>query len=165
MEAVAGPRASAFLQVHSKRVGRIQGECGAQGHEGEIDLIAWDWGVSASSALGALGAAERRAYRHLVVRKHVDAASTALLKALVLNDEVREAVLTLRKAGGEALDYFRMKLGGARIVAVDIDFDAQGMPLERVALAFTQIEIEYWRQDGTGQGSSPGAFNDEVLGG
>ncbi|NML16550.1 Hcp family type VI secretion system effector [Azohydromonas caseinilytica] len=165
MAAAPGSRSDMFLHVQAKRAGKIKGESTTAGHEGDIEVLAWDWGVSASAALGALGTAERRAYRHLVLRKHIDASSTGLLSALVSNDEVREAVLTLRKAGGEALDYFTMKLGNARVVAVDIEVDAQGLTLERVTLAFTRIDIEYQPQAASGQGSGTCVFSDEILGG
>ncbi|WP_157269358.1 Hcp family type VI secretion system effector [Azohydromonas aeria] len=165
MSAAPGSRSDVFLHLQARRAGKIRGESATEGHEGDIEVLSWDWGVSASAALGALGPAERRAYKPLVLRKYVDAASTGLLNALVTNDEVREAVLAMRKAGGEALDYFTMRLGAARLVAVDIEVDAQGLTLERVTLTFTRIEIEYRRQEGTGQGGGAFTFSDEVLGG
>ena len=90
-------------------------------------------------------------------------ASTGLLNALAGNDEVKQAVLTMRKAGGEALDYFTLTLGGARIVGVEIDVDASGQPIERVSFAFTKIEIEYQKQEGSGQGGGAFTFSDELV--
>jgi type VI secretion system secreted protein Hcp len=156
-------RSDIFLRVQTRRAGKIKGEASTEGHEGEIEVRSWDWGVSASSAIGALGPAERRSYKQLVVLKKIDSASTGLLNALVGNDEVKEAVLAMRKAGGEALDYFTMTLGGARIVSVDIDVDDSGEPTERVSLAFTKIEIEYQRQESSGQSGGAFSFSDELV--
>jgi type VI secretion system secreted protein Hcp len=152
-----------FLGVTTKRAGKLKGECTAAGHQGDIGLIGWSWGVSASTAIGSTTATSRRVYKHLVCTKGVDATSTGLLSALATNDEVKEAKLTMRKAGGEALDYFTMTLGKARVVAIDIDVGADGRPVERIEIAFSTIEVQYKQQQGAGLGSGSFVFNDDVL--
>lgn len=152
-----------FLHVVTRRAGAVKGESTTPGHEDDIAVQAWSWGVAASSAIGSTAATARRAYRPLVVFKGVDAASTALMSALATNDEVREATLTMRKAGGEAVDYFRMTLSNARVVDVDLDVPPAGLPRERVTIAFTDIEVEYTRQQDGGGGGAASTFSDEVL--
>ena len=95
--------------------------------------------------------------------KGIDSASTSLLAALATNDEIKEATLTVRKAGGDALDYYVMTLGQARIVAIDIGVDEQARTTETVALAYTRIEIEYKRQQATGISGASSSFSDEVM--
>lgn len=152
-----------FLHVQTKRAGKIKGEGTTQGHEDDIDVSGWSWGISANTAIGSTAATARHSYKHLVVIKGIDSASTGLLSALVSNDEVREATLTLRKAGGEALDYYQMTLNNARIVSVDVDIGVDGRPVERIAFAFTKIDIEYKRQQGTGLGGGVCSFHGEVM--
>ncbi|MGC3987163.1 MAG: type VI secretion system tube protein Hcp [Pseudorhodoferax sp.] len=152
-----------FLSVQTKRAGKVKGEVTTAGHEEEIQLLRWNWGVSANTAIGSTERTARRAYRQLVVTKGIDAASTALLSALATNDEIKEAVLTMRKAGGEALDYFTMTLESARVVAVDIEVGDDGRPVERVSIAFTKIGIAYQPQQSAGLGSGTFSFDDEVL--
>lgn len=152
-----------FLSVQAKRAGKVKGEVTTEGHAEDIQLLRWNWGVSANTAIGSTERTARRVYRQLVVTKAIDAASTGLLAALASNDEIKEAVLTMRKAGGEALDYFTMTLNDARVVAVDIEVDADGRPLERVSIAFTKIGIVYQAQQGAGLGSGSFSFDDEVL--
>ena len=89
--------------------------------------------------------------------------AAGLLSALATNDEVKEAKLTMRKAGGEALDYFSLTLKGARVTAVDVDVDAQGAPVEKVAFNFTEIEIEYQKQQAGGGSGGAYTFNDQLL--
>ena len=108
-----------FLSVQAKRAGKIKGESAVPGHEDEIVVSSWRWGVQASSNLGATAATARRSYSGLTVVKSIDSASTALLAALATNDEIKEAVLTMRKAGGEAVDYFFIKLQEARVTQVE----------------------------------------------
>ena len=155
--------ADVFLHVQTKRAGKVKGESTTAGHADDIELRGWTWGAQAGSAIGSTAATARRSYKQLVVFKGMDSASTALLSALATNDEVRECTLAMRKAGGEPLDYFRMTLGGARVVAIDVDVDAQGRPLEKVAFAYTKIDIEYKRQDAKGASAGAFAFTDEVL--
>jgi type VI secretion system secreted protein Hcp len=152
-----------FLSVQTKRAGKVKGEVTTEGHEQQIQVLRWNWGVSANTAIGSNERTARRVYRQLIVTKAIDSASTALLSALATNDEIKEAVLTMRKAGGEALDYFTMTLNGARVVAVDIDVADDGRPVERVSIAFTKIGIAYQPQEGAGLGSGTFSFDDEVL--
>ena len=152
-----------FLHVQTKRAGKIKGEVTTKGHEDDIGVFTWGWGVAANTAIGSTLLTARRSYRNLVLTKGIDSASTALLSALVSNDEVREARLTLRKGGGEAFEYFRMVLNDARIVAIDIEVHADGRPVERVSIAFTKVEIEYRPQESKGSGGGASIFADEVM--
>ena len=152
-----------FLRVQAKRAGKIKGEGTTDGHADDIIVFTWGWGVSANTAIGSTERTARRKYKHLVVTKGIDSASTGLLSAMVTNDEVKEAKLAMRKAGGEALDYFTMTLSDARVVSVDIEVASDGRPVERVEFAFTKIDIEYKRQQGAGFGTGSFSFNDEVM--
>jgi type VI secretion system secreted protein Hcp len=158
-----GSASDIFLSVQTRRAGKIKGEGTTQGHADDIEVTSWNWGVAAASAIGSTAATARRQYKHLVVVKRIDAASTGLLSALASNDEVREAKLSMRKAGGEALDYYCMTLSSARIVGIDVEVDPDGRPWERVAFAFTKIDVEYKRQQSAGASAGTFTFNDEVL--
>ena len=155
-------KSDVFLKVVTKR-SRIKGEATTAGHEDDIEVTGWSWGVAANTAIGSTQATARRSYKQLVVLKGIDTASTGLMTALSSNDEVKEATLTMRKAGGEALDYFTMKLANARIVGVDLDVGSDGHPRERVTVAFTKIDIEYQRQQAGGAAGGAFTFGDEVM--
>ncbi len=161
----AGPvsDSDSFLHVQTRRAGKIKGESLTTGHVDDIEVRSWSWGVASASAIGSTAATARRQYKHLVIVKGIDSASTALCAALVTNDEVKEAKLTLRKAGGDALDYYTMTLSQARIVKIDLDVDEHGSPLETVGIAFAKIDVEYKRQQGTGISGAATSFSDEVV--
>jgi type VI secretion system secreted protein Hcp len=152
-----------FLAVQTKRAGKLKGEASTPGHVDDIEVRSMTWGVSSPTAVGAVAATARRQYKHLVIVKGIDSASTGLLSALVSNDEVKEAKLTLRKAGGDALDYWTMTLSKARVIGVDLEVDPHGRPTESVSIAYAQIEIEYKRQQGAGTSGASTSFADEVL--
>ena len=155
--------ADVFLHVVTKRAGKIKGEGTTGGHTDDIAVHTWAWGVTANTAIGSTQSTGRRSYRNLVLTKGIDSASTGLLSALVSNDEVKEATLTMRKAGGEALDYFRMMLSNARVVNVDIEVQPSGLAVEHVTIAFTKVEIEYKRQEQAGLGAAGSTFADQIL--
>jgi type VI secretion system secreted protein Hcp len=152
-----------FLHVQTKRAGKIKGEAAAPDHEHDIVIASWNWGLSAGSALGSGKATARRSYKHLTVFKGIDSASTSLMSALATNDEVKEARLAMRKAGEEQIDFFTIILGGARVSAIEIEVDANGTPVERVEFAFTKVEVDYRRQEGSGQSGATSSFMDELL--
>ena len=150
-----------YLHVQTKRAGKARGEATSAGHEGDILVRSWSWGVTGNSALGSSNA-PGRSYKQLTVDKSVDAASTALLNALVKNDEVKEAKLTMRKAGEGQVDYFTLTLKNARIVSVDLVGDESGSMTEQIALSFTTVEIEYRPQQGTGSSGASHTFSDDL---
>ena len=163
-EAGADVASDIFLHIKTRRAGKIKGECATEGHADDIAVMRWGWGVAANTAIGSNQSTARRSYKHLVLTKRIDSASTGLLSALVGNDAVSEAVLSMRKAGGEALDYFRMTLNEARVVTVDVTVGDDGRAVETVAFSFTKIEIEYQRQQLEGLGSGTFVFTDEAIG-
>ena len=152
-----------YLSVQSKRAGKIKGESQATGHVDEIEVRGWSWGVAASAALGSSQATGRRSYKHLTVLKHIDAASTALMSMLAHNDEIKEAKLSLRKAGEGQRDYFVVTLTNARLMSLDIDCDDSGLATERIALSFTKVQVDHETQRSDGQRGGGTSFQDDIL--
>ncbi len=164
VNANAGSKADTYLFVKTARAGKLEGESTAGGFEGQILVHGWNWGAQASSAIGSGAATGRRSYKNLTVTKRVDGATTKLLAALATNDQVKEARLTMCKAGGaDSLGYFTLKLEGARITDFDISMADDGFPVETIRFAFTKVEVQYRPQKGTGGGGAATTFNDEIL--
>lgn len=152
-----------YLLVQTKRAGRLKGEVTVDGHEDEIRVHSWRWAVAASAAIGSTRRTARRSYSGLTVVKWLDSATTGLLAALATNDEVKEARLTMRKAGGEQVDYFIVTLSGARVSDVEHVADEGGTVLESVTLEFTKVSVEYRSQKATGVRGGSFTFDDEIL--
>lgn len=161
--APSGGAIDVFLSVQTKRAGKLKGEAQANEHKDEIIVNGWNWGMSASSALGSAQATGRRTYKHLTVNKRIDLSSTALMSVLATNDEVKEAKLSMRKAGEGQRDYFTIKLNNARVQSVDIECGENGDAIERVTFAFTKIEVIYEQQQASGQRGGGTSFQDEIL--
>lgn len=154
--------ADIFLHVLTKRAGKVKGEAASQGHADDIVVAGWHWGLTAGSALGNTQATARRSYTALTVYKNIDQATTALMSALASNDEVKEAKLTMRRAGGVQEDFFLITLKGARITSVLHDAGADGATRETVTLAFTEVEVEYRPQRGSGGRGGSTVFTDSL---
>lgn len=157
-----GSDSDIFLHVQTRRAGKVKGEANTAGHEDDIIVRTWSWGVSAPTAVGSSQATARRAYKNLSIVKSLDAATTALFSALATNDEVREARLTMRKAGEGQQDYFILTLKSARITAIDLDTDASGGTSERLTFSFSKVEVEYRPQQSSGQRGGSSIFTDEI---
>jgi type VI secretion system secreted protein Hcp len=152
-----------FLSVQTRRAGKLKGEAQANEHKDEIIVNGWNWGMAASAALGSAQATGRRSYKHLTISKRIDLSSTALMSVLATNDEVKEAKLSMRKAGEGQRDYFTITLNNARVQSVDIECGENGDAIERVTFAFTKIEVTYEQQQASGQRGGGTSFQDEIL--
>lgn len=155
--------ADAFLYLKTKRAGVLKGESTVPDHADEIQVQGWKWGVSSSSAIGHQSATSRRSYSALTIEKSIDSATTALLATLATNDEVVEAKLSMRRAGGEQETYFTILLKGARVTGLEHGFDAAGGTLETVTINFLKIEVEYRPQKTTGLRSGTMTFSDDLT--
>ncbi|HSI49061.1 MAG TPA: type VI secretion system tube protein Hcp [Ideonella sp.] len=160
--ALRATSADMYLALTLKRAGKVKGEAVATGHQDDITVIGFSWGVGAVGDAVAGLATGRRSYRQLVITKHLDSASTALMSAVATNDEVRSAVLSLRKAGGEPQDFCSITLEKARVATYDVEAGADGDTVERVALSFQKVAIEYRPQSASGQLGASHSFNDDL---
>lgn len=157
-----GVSSDGFLHLQTKKAGKIKGEATNPGQTDDIVVLGWRWGLDASSAVATM-ATERRSYTPLTIYKQIDRATTGLMSALVNNDEVKEAKLTLRRAGGTQEIYFTVTLETGRVVAVHHETDSDGHPREAVSIVFTKVTAEYTPQQSSGLRSGSTQFIDEIL--
>lgn len=154
-----------FLKIEGTRQGPIKGDSNVPGHIDEIDVIGWNWGMDVSAASFGAGAA-RTTMQELVVRKRVDRASTALMSALRANEPLKKAILTVRKAGGEApVDYLKITIEKARVMSHRIGSvgDEQTEVHEELRIAFFKVQVQYQPQTGVGGGGGATTFETEIT--
>jgi type VI secretion system secreted protein Hcp len=151
-----------FLHVQAKRAGKVKGEARSPGHADDIVVSGWRWGLSVSSSVGMTRETSLRSYNALTVVKAIDCATTALMSALATNDEIKEAKLTMRRAGGDQEDFFLITLKDARIASVNHEVDDGGDTRETLAISFTQVEVEYRGQRSTGGRGASYVFTDSL---
>jgi len=153
-----------FLMVKGAKHGLIKGESQDDQHKSEIEVLSWSWGMQGKSAVGGGVATGKATINDLKIVKRVDSASTALMLALRTNEPIQKAVLTLRKAGKDHLEYLKITIEQGRVMALTIDtVETSGSPeiYEKVSFSFNKIEVQYVPQgkDGLPQGGM--TFSDQ----
>ncbi len=134
------------------KIGNIKGESVTKGHDKEIDVLEWSWGLTQSaSAHISTGAGSGSAdVRDLTIKKYVDAATPVLLQECFYGHDHKTATLTVLKAGGKAaIEMVKMTMSGT----VFISSVNTGHPepndryTETVTLNFAKVKFEYTGQN------------------
>ena len=152
-----------FLSVTGAS-GTFNGEAQGATHKNKIEVLAWSWGMQGRAALGGGGATGKATVRELHVTKRVDKASTALMAAVRHNEKIKEAILTVRKAGTDPLEYLTIKIENARVMSLDLQAgDEENSPsvFERVTFTFNKITVTYTPQGADGGAKAASTFLDQ----
>lgn len=142
-----------FLKING-----VEGESRDKKHSKEIDVLAWSWGVSNSgSAHQGGGAGAGKVTVHDVsITKYVDSSSPKLLLNCCEGTHLADALLTIRKAGGDSpVEYLKIKMQEVLITSVSTGGAAEGSGdsdrlAESVGLNFAKVSVEYTPQDAKG---------------
>ncbi|PAK11180.1 Hcp family type VI secretion system effector [Burkholderia ubonensis] len=135
------------------RLAGINGESLDASHRNEIDVITWNWGVSQQSNmhLGSGGGAGRATVGDMLFEHYIDCASPNLVQYCLLGKHIPEAVLVMRKAGGEPLEYLKITMEGVLITQVTAASNCNmATPREEVLLSFARVRQEYVIQNARG---------------
>ncbi len=133
----------------------LEGESMIQDHEGEIDILAWNWGMSQSGSMhgGGGGGSGKVNIQDVSFTKYVDKASPHLMRACCNGEHLAEAVLVVRKAGKDALDYFKVTMSPVLVTSVSTGGSGgEDRLTENVSINFAKMEVGYTpqKEDGTG---------------
>lgn len=135
------------------KIGDIKGESKGKNHVGEIDILAWSWGLSQSGTMhmGGGGGAGKVSIQDLSFTKYLDAASADLMLACCNGKHIAEAVLTVQKAGESALPYIKITLTNLLVASVSTGGSGgEDRLTENVSLNFEIVKVEYDSQNETG---------------
>jgi type VI secretion system secreted protein Hcp len=136
------------------KMDEIQGESNDDKHKGEIDVLSWSWAVKTTPGIigGGGAGAGRPVFSDLTIRKYVDKASPNLFFYSVMGRDNPTATLTVRKAGGSPIEFFKIKLYNCLVTSVaNGGTSADDRPLEDITLNYSKIEMTYvpTRPDGS----------------
>ena len=83
------------------KIGNIKGESLDSKHKDEIEVLSWSWGVQQSGTMahGGGGGEGKASFNDFNFTHHVDKGSAVLLKACATGEHIKEATITVRKAG------------------------------------------------------------------
>jgi type VI secretion system secreted protein Hcp len=128
------------------KIGTIKGESQDAKHKDEIEVRGWSWGVTQSGTLGAgVGGGQGKASFHdFNFTHHVDKASPVLMKACATGEHIKEATITVRKAGKGQQEYLIIKLTDVLVTSVAISVAGDDAATdESIAIQFAKVDLEY----------------------
>ena len=142
-----------FLKVEG-----ADGESQDDSHGGEIDVLAYSFGVSnaGTAHLGGGAGAGKVNVQDVSITKYVDKASPNLVLFCANGKHIPECVLIVRKAGESPLEYIKMTMSDCLITSVATG-GAQGQDrlTENVSINFAEFKLEYTPQTAEGAGEAP----------
>src|SRR5437588_2248269 len=133
----------------------IDGESKDASHSGEIDVLSVSFGMSNAGSFGqgSGGGVGKVSIQDLVSTKLVDKSTPTLMLKCATGKHIDTGTLTVRKAGGEQLDFYTIDLKHIFITSISNGGSNGGGDslTENVSLNFATIEINYAPQkdDGT----------------
>jgi type VI secretion system secreted protein Hcp len=152
-----------FLKIE----GEISGESQDKAHKGDIDVLAWSWGMSNSGTfhMGGGGGAGKANFQDISVTKYVDSASPVLMLYCANGDHFDKAKLIVRKAGKEPLEYIVIDMLNVLITSVSTGGSGgEDRLTENVSLNFAKVKVAYVEQNPDGSGKPAKEFVWDIAG-
>jgi type VI secretion system secreted protein Hcp len=128
------------------KIGDIKGESIDAKHKDEVEVLSWSWGVSQSGSItqGGGGGAGKASFNDFNFTHHVDKASPVLLRACATGKHIKEATITVRKAGKGQQEFLIIKMSDVIITSVNPSGSGEAAAIaESVALQFAKVNLEY----------------------
>jgi type VI secretion system secreted protein Hcp len=125
----------------------------AQGPKGDIDILAWSWGMSQSGTThtGGGGGAGKANFQDISFTKYVDSASNALMTALAKGSHIPKVELLVRKAGEGQQKYIHFTLEEVLVTSLSTGGSGgEDRLTENVTLNFGKVKFDYTPQDSKG---------------
>jgi type VI secretion system secreted protein Hcp len=138
----------------------VKGEAQDDKHKGEIDVLAWSWGMSQSGTMhtGGGGGGGKVSVQDLSITKYIDKSSPVLMMYCSNGKQFKDGLLTVRKAGGDKpLEYLKIKMTEVIVTAYSTGGSGgQDLLTENVSLNFAEVDVEYQpqKQDGSPDGGA-----------
>lgn len=148
-----------FLKIEG-----VDGESLDSEHTGEIDVLAWSWGMTQSGSMhvGGGGGSGKVSVQDVSITKYVDKASATIMNKTCAGDHFPSAVLVIRKAGGTALEYWKLTMNKVLITSISTGGSGGEDKLtENLTLNFEDFKAEYTEQkeDGSAGATTEAGFN------
>ena len=137
----------------------IKGEAKDGKHKEEIDVLAWSWGMS-QSGMGHVGGGAGSGkvnVQDVNFTHYIDVASPDLMLSCCTGKHLKDAKLTVRKAGGDPLEYLIVTMEDVIVTHVSTGGShGEDRLTENVSLNFARVKVDYTEQTaGGGAGAKP----------
>ncbi len=144
----------------------IDGEAVDDAHTDEIDVLAWSWGMSQSGTthIAKGGGAGKVAVQDLSVTKYVDRSSATIMSKIATGEHISEAIITVRKAGKQPLEYIIITMEDVLISSYSTGGSGGEDKLtENVTLNFATVKAVYVPQKADGTGDPEVEFGHDIA--
>jgi type VI secretion system secreted protein Hcp len=139
------------------KIAGVDGECTAKGFEKTIEIYSFSWGASNPTTVGSGKdglSAGKVSISSFNIMKKTEKSSATLFQACCSGKHFADALVTMRKAGGEAGQkaFLTYKFTDVMIESIQWSGSSGGddTPTESVSLAFAKVEVTYFAQDDKG---------------
>ncbi len=136
----------------------IEGEASDSKHKSEIDVLSWSWGASqtGSTHMGTGGGAGKVSVQDLSFTKYIDRSSPDLFLYICSGKHVKNALLTVRKAGGDPLEYLKINMEDLIVSGYSTGGSGgEDRLTENITLNFAKVKVDYTPQKPDGTADSP----------
>jgi type VI secretion system secreted protein Hcp len=138
------------------KIDDIKGESADSKHKDEIDVQSWSWGAGqpGSSQIAGGSGQGKVQVSDLSFVVHVEKSIPVLLGMCLSGKPFKQAQLTMRKAGGNPLEFVKVVMKGGLVSGVKFSTPDGDVPQTvTVSLNFGLVEFHYTPQaaDGSGQ--------------
>jgi type VI secretion system secreted protein Hcp len=144
LAALSGPLA---LYLH---IDTIPGESTTQGHENDIEVTSYSWGLSNHK-----GSAKGASFQDITISKFFDAASPKLMLAAAQGTNLGHVVLSADKTtSGQSITVVKLELDNTVVTSFQNGVGAGAGISESISLQYSKITLSYFKQNPTG-GTAP----------
>ncbi|RJE81923.1 Hcp family type VI secretion system effector [Paracoccus onubensis] len=143
------------VDIFLKLSNSIKGESQDDTHRDEIDVLAWNWGLTQSGTthIGSGGGGGKVNVQDITLTKYVDLATNDLIKRATSGEHIENGELIVRKSGGTTpVEYFRIKMENIMITSYNTGGAKDGLDRiqETLTLNFRKFEVLYTLQEDSG---------------
>lgn len=133
------------------KIDGIPGESTDDKHKNEIDVLSWSWGMQQSGTrqAGPGGGSGKVSISDMTFSKYVDKATHNIIAACASGKHIAEALLTVRKAGGDSqVEYMKITMKEIIVSSYSTGGNKDGLDRveESVTLNFAEFKVEYTEQ-------------------
>jgi type VI secretion system secreted protein Hcp len=149
------------------QIGDIKGESQDSMHQGWIELISAQWGVtqprSATASTGGGHTAERCEHRTLALSKLADLASPMLMQHCSMGKTIPKAKLEFMRADGDGkpVKYYQVELENVMIANMEQMISQGNILHDNIGLRFSKVKWSYTQQKigGGAGGNTSGSWD------
>jgi type VI secretion system secreted protein Hcp len=150
------------------KIAGLKGESADKaGHAGEIDVLAWSWGASNSgnAHMGGGQGAGKVNVQDLSFTKYIDKSSPDLMLYCCNGKHIKDATLTVRKAGEKPLEYLTITMNDIIVTSVSTGGSGgEDRLTENVTLNFAKVKVQYTEQKATGDAGDKPQMGWDIAG-